>query len=559
MKKVFIGVLILILIVVSVIFFWFSRNSLQTGTSEKFIKSGAYTYLDEPGRYYIDKVDLNLITDWDVVLPEELDGIPMSTFFTDDFEGNDKITSLTIPASYTAIFGSFKNCKNLKKVVVEGSYLYFLNEGTFAGCENLEEVVLKQDIDIRRNVFENCKNLKTITGPGKIKGISVQAFKGCENLERFDTEVVSNCNIADEAFYNCVKFNKSTLPSDAVYGDNVFGTDDNTYIIEKSSTEKIDMSIGKGMSISNFEYSKRELELAKNEIFARYGHDFDNKELAEYFAGQKWYNKVVGKKVIYDDLNNVEKYNVDILDKYIGITKEMENGNGSSIYFEDGTVYVFFMENKQPKGENISIKYEYINNGISKKGNVNIVQYSTNAENIISRGVFRISTSLKDMLDKNVKLSCYIDGKLYTEKTVYIDKLCEDIDFYNELIIKSDNSFTVKSWTNTFKAVDRNGKELKLFNITQDRIPLNTSFFGDKFIADDGYLYSFNRYDDKNVDGHNVYCDRISDKKIVSYSLDITDITTPDSEFNDYDISITYEYEDGTNYTEKLDYIYYSV
>ncbi len=539
----------------------YSGNEIQTvetdETTEKIIKSGAYSYLDDPTRYSIQSVDLDMISDWDIILPSELDGKEMFTFWANDFEGNENITSLTIPANYVGILGSFKNCKNLKRVIVDNSHIQILSGGIFAGCENLEEVVLKQDIEIGIKAFENCKNLKSIVGPGKIKEIGRQAFMGCESLEKIDAEIISECSIDDDAFFNCVKFNKSSLPSNAKYGDNVFGTEDNTYLIEKSNVEKIDLGSGKGWRITNFEYSKKELEIAKNEIFARYGHDFDSKELANYFAGQKWYKKVPGKKVSYSSLNEIERYNVDILDKYIGITKEMEEGNGSAIYYKDGIINVYILKSKRPEGKTISLEYELAN----KKGKTSF-RSSGHLNNQITNATFYISTELRELLDNNVKLSCYIDDKLYAEKEIFIDKMCEIYDFYNDLIIKSDKSFEVKGWTSTYKAVDKNGKELKLFDITSGRTPLNTSFFGDRFIADDGYLYSFNRLDEKNVKGSKVYCSKISDKKIASYSLNITKIIDDSDtyqEFPLYNISIIYQYEDGTNYTEKLVYVFYPV
>ena len=65
--------------------------------------------------------------------------------------------------------------------------------------------------------------------------------------------------------------------------------------------------------------SKENLELAKNEIFARYGYDFSSKSLQEYFGNLSWYKKIEGKKISVTELNEIEQQNVVLLDKYIQI------------------------------------------------------------------------------------------------------------------------------------------------------------------------------------------------------------------------------------------------
>ena len=65
-----------------------------------------------------------------------------------------------------------------------------------------------------------------------------------------------------------------------------------------------------------------ELEKAKNEIFARHGHDFLSKSLKEYFEIQKWYKAIPGKKVAVSELNKTEQENVNVIDKEIERQKE---------------------------------------------------------------------------------------------------------------------------------------------------------------------------------------------------------------------------------------------
>ncbi len=55
------------------------------------------------------------------------------------------------------------------------------------------------------------------------------------------------------------------------------------------------------------------LNKAYNEIFARHGHDFKNKELKEYFNSQSWYKPVEGKTVNVGDLTELERKNMETI------------------------------------------------------------------------------------------------------------------------------------------------------------------------------------------------------------------------------------------------------
>ena len=60
---------------------------------------------------------------------------------------------------------------------------------------------------------------------------------------------------------------------------------------------------------------------AYNEIFARHGHDFKNAELKEYFNSMSWYSVEPNKTVSLNELNEIEKYNIDIIKSVINDKK----------------------------------------------------------------------------------------------------------------------------------------------------------------------------------------------------------------------------------------------
>ncbi|MBR4111357.1 MAG: YARHG domain-containing protein [Clostridia bacterium] len=87
------------------------------------------------------------------------------------------------------------------------------------------------------------------------------------------------------------------------------------YILSKSSVRKIEKSEIQNLSLD-------ELNKAYNEIFARHGHSFNNKELKEYFENQSWYYPVEGKTVSLEELNEIERENLNIIKNVIDEKKK---------------------------------------------------------------------------------------------------------------------------------------------------------------------------------------------------------------------------------------------
>lgn len=85
------------------------------------------------------------------------------------------------------------------------------------------------------------------------------------------------------------------------------------YILPNSSTEYVKESVLDA-------FSKRELRLARNEIYARHGRKFDDEELSAYFEGKSWYSGTIDGDDFNDDMLNVyEKDNIKLIKKLEGI------------------------------------------------------------------------------------------------------------------------------------------------------------------------------------------------------------------------------------------------
>ncbi|AEM74002.1 WG repeat-containing protein [Caldicellulosiruptor acetigenus] len=78
----------------------------------------------------------------------------------------------------------------------------------------------------------------------------------------------------------------------------------NGFVIPDSSYRKLTEEDLKFL----FSAGKHITQIARNEIFARHGHIFDDSSWQEYFNGKRWY--IPKKKIAFDDLNEVEKTNI---------------------------------------------------------------------------------------------------------------------------------------------------------------------------------------------------------------------------------------------------------
>ena len=82
-----------------------------------------------------------------------------------------------------------------------------------------------------------------------------------------------------------------------------------SYILPDSSTRYLSDS-----EVSSL--SKEQLDLARNEIFARHGYVFQTQKYADYFNSKSWYVPNPSFSGSLDDLNAYEKYNVQLIQKY---------------------------------------------------------------------------------------------------------------------------------------------------------------------------------------------------------------------------------------------------
>ncbi|OUQ49690.1 YARHG domain-containing protein [Lachnoclostridium sp. An118] len=83
------------------------------------------------------------------------------------------------------------------------------------------------------------------------------------------------------------------------------------YLMPDSADRYLEVSDIKG-------YSRDEIQMIINEIYAKHGREFHTQENIDYFSAQDWYEPVLGKsdEEIANEFNAYEKANVELLCKY---------------------------------------------------------------------------------------------------------------------------------------------------------------------------------------------------------------------------------------------------
>ena len=119
-----------------------------------------------------------------LVIPEEIDGKPVTGFSQMAFYNCAKLKEVTIPATVTS-FGmqTFLSCENLEKVnLPEG--LTSIYEAAFAQCTSLKSVTLPSTMtELGNLVFSGCTSLEEVNAPACLTQFGEPAFSETPWLE----------------------------------------------------------------------------------------------------------------------------------------------------------------------------------------------------------------------------------------------------------------------------------------------------------------------------------------------------------------------------------------
>lgn len=148
-------------------------------------------------------VSLSYRTAGDVVVPQEIDGVPVKYV---SLSGN-AITSVSLPDSVTFLR---VRCSSLTEIKIPNS-VREIGYGAFSGCSSLQSIEFPENLfKIGGWAFEDCTSLQSIYIP-KVFYIDDGAFSGCSSLT--DIYIPNGVEyLAKRTFQNCPSLQTISVP-----------------------------------------------------------------------------------------------------------------------------------------------------------------------------------------------------------------------------------------------------------------------------------------------------------------------------------------------------------
>ncbi len=162
-----------------------------------------------------------------LVLPDSIDGVPVTVIEEGAFEGLGNLKALYIPDSVKAIgFGALKDCMSLSTlrtpVVEVSAYPYF---GALFGATSYEinasevpdaltTLIVGGAVEtIPAYGFYDCNSITCVSLPETVKTIDKFAFWGCYRLEYINLSETVLTSVGNRAFTNCAALLRFDLPA----------------------------------------------------------------------------------------------------------------------------------------------------------------------------------------------------------------------------------------------------------------------------------------------------------------------------------------------------------
>lgn len=120
-----------------------------------------------------------------VVIPNEIDGKPVTEIGMDAFRNNQKLKTVVFPDSLKSINShAFQDCASLESLVIPPG-LTQISDYAFLRCKNLTSLKLPDSIkEIDRWAFLRCEKLEEVYLPDSLRFLGVGAFFACYALKR---------------------------------------------------------------------------------------------------------------------------------------------------------------------------------------------------------------------------------------------------------------------------------------------------------------------------------------------------------------------------------------
>ena len=184
-----------------------------------------------------------------VIIPETIDGQPVTSIGQNAFQYKTSLTTVTIPNSMTSIGSSaFLGCSGLTSLTI-GDGVTSIGQSAFYNCTKLTGVSLPNSVtSIGYNAFNNCTSLTSVSIGAVIDSNGIKnsyVFSGCVNLKNL-TIVSGAVNISQNSSLSSLGLTNVTI------GNSVTSIEDSAFRGYSSLTS---VTIGNGVtSIGNLAF-----------------------------------------------------------------------------------------------------------------------------------------------------------------------------------------------------------------------------------------------------------------------------------------------------------------
>lgn len=123
----------------------------------------------------------------ELVIPESVNGVPVTQIAYQAFAGYRELVSVTIPEGVTVISGgAFSECEALERVNIPDG-VTTLGNSAFGGCKSLTELVLPDSVTtIGSYAFSGCEKLERVNIPSGVTALEESVLYGCSSLSGID-------------------------------------------------------------------------------------------------------------------------------------------------------------------------------------------------------------------------------------------------------------------------------------------------------------------------------------------------------------------------------------
>ena len=148
----------------------------------------------------------------EIVIPETIEGYPVTSIESFAFENCMKLTNIAIPDSIIDFGGYvFFGCSSLTSIKIPDG-VTAIGDFTFCGCSGLTSIKIPDSVrNIRPGAFDGCISLTSITIPDSVTIIGGSAFSSCSGLTSV-TIPNSVTIIEDGAFSYCSGLTSIKIP-----------------------------------------------------------------------------------------------------------------------------------------------------------------------------------------------------------------------------------------------------------------------------------------------------------------------------------------------------------